>query len=496
MATIEGTPGADTIDVSSDDGTLNGTPQGSPITGIDSGDGYDDITVFNSTISGLIEGGSGGMDLTVFASTIGTIDTSAGASDITLLSSTVSNINTGNGAVTVDATNTDIGVIDTSVGDVTLNMNGGTLTGSFQGGGGSDSLTFNNATVQDSVTFDSSSGNDTLTFDDTTIGDNLFVQVAGGNNTINIVGDTSFGSSALFDANNAGVNQINLPNGTVLTIDGMGSYTVGTDTLPSGSNLHGSFALPNGSSASFTDFDNFGTTSAPVCFTEGTLIRTPLGEVPVENLAVGDLVTTVEGDAAPVLWIDVREMAFDDTQSKHCPVLIKAGALGPGSPARDLAVSPQHCLLMDVSMVAPALGTRTAFARAKFLTGLSGVRVMAGKKRTRYITFLLDRHQIVQGNGAWSESFYPGPMGLKTLTTAQRLEIEKVLPMRRDAPELGYGPRAARVLSRAETEHLVATLKKQKRRKPVIGDDGFVLLASGTQAEMPPSRQKPCSGLH
>lgn len=38
------------------------------------------------------------------------------------------------------------------------------------------------------------------------------------------------------------------------------------------------------------------------CFACGTLIATPDGERPVETLAIGDLVTTMNG-TAPVRWI-------------------------------------------------------------------------------------------------------------------------------------------------------------------------------------------------
>lgn len=470
MAVIIGTAGADTIDVTGDVGTLNGTPQGGPITGIDGQGSFDTITVSTSTVSGSIDSGAGGMDLTVTDSTIGSID-SSGTSDITVSNSSVNELSTGSGVATVTTTNTDFNIINSSVGDLMLNMTGGSFTGSYAGGGGNDALTFTNATIANNVAMDASSGNDTLTFNDTTIGDNLFLQFGTGDNTINIGGDTTFGTNAVFDALNSGQNQINLPDGTVLTIDGLGSFTVGTDPLPSGENLHGSFVLPNGSGASFTDFDQFGSTGAPVCFTDGTLILTPSGDVPIETLAVGDLVMTATGKAEPILWIGSRMMEFYDHQSKHRPVQIKAGALGAGRPMRDLAVSPQHCLLMDMPPHNPSFGPNfgigQAFVRAKFLTRLPGVRVMERKTRVRYITFLLSRHRIVRANGAWSESFYPGPMALRMLSEAHRREIKKVLSERPTSPDAGYGAQAARVLTCAETEPLIKALKMERRGKPL-----------------------------
>ena len=462
MTQINGTTGADTIDVTGDVGTLNGASQGGPITGIDGGEGFDSITVGNSTITNDIDGGAGGMDLTVTDSNIGTI-TSTGASNATLSNSTVNTLETINGGATVTATNTDIGNIVSSTGsDLSLNMTSGNISGGYLGGTGDDVLTLTNTTIADGVEFRANGGNDTVTLNNTTVVDNFLVQLSSGSNTLNIEGNASFGTNTVFDAANSGINQLNLPDGTFLIVHGEGSYTVGTDPLPSGSNLNGSFVLPNGSDGSFTDFDQFGSTGAPVCFTEGTLILTPSGEVPVESLAVGDLVVTSTGKAEPILWIGARVMEFQDDQAIHRPVQVKAGALGAGRPTRDLAVSPQHCLLMEMPTDPPGLGTGRALVRAKFLTGLPGVRVMKGKKHACYVTFLLSRHQLVQANGAWSESFYPGPMGLKMLSAAKRLEVKKILSELRVFPDCGYGPRATRVLSRFDTERLLGILQKEE----------------------------------
>jgi hypothetical protein len=88
------------------------------------------------------------------------------------------------------------------------------------------------------------------------------------------------------------------------------------------------------------------------CFMPGTLIATPQGERAVETLAIGDLVTTVEGTARPIRWIGRQAVStlFADPLTK-LPVRIKAGALAEGVPSRDLLVSPGHALLIDGVLV-------------------------------------------------------------------------------------------------------------------------------------------------
>ena len=81
------------------------------------------------------------------------------------------------------------------------------------------------------------------------------------------------------------------------------------------------------------------------CFRNGTRVRTPEGEVAVEELREGDLIATQLGGAtARVRWVGHRRS--DCTRHPHpaelWPVRISAGAFAPGLPARDLWLSPGH----------------------------------------------------------------------------------------------------------------------------------------------------------
>jgi hypothetical protein len=92
--------------------------------------------------------------------------------------------------------------------------------------------------------------------------------------------------------------------------------------------------------------------NAAPCFCTGTLIRTPRGDIPVQALAVGDLVETQAGPKR-ILWIGMKR--YDPRQIEGNPLIspvgIKESAIAPGIPSRDLWVSPGHALCLDNALV-------------------------------------------------------------------------------------------------------------------------------------------------
>lgn len=85
------------------------------------------------------------------------------------------------------------------------------------------------------------------------------------------------------------------------------------------------------------------------CFAQGTRLRTAAGACPVEQLVVGDLVVTRTGVEREVVWIGHRRIRCDahPDPTKVNPVRVRANAFGPGMPARDLILSPDHAVFAD-----------------------------------------------------------------------------------------------------------------------------------------------------
>ena len=133
------------------------------------------------------------------------------------------------------------------------------------------------------------------------------------------------------------------------------------------------------------------------CFCPGTLILTDRGERAVEALAIGDQVVTRSGAARPIRWIGRRQFDLASIavgRDRLYPVRIAAGALGEGSPRRDLFVSPAHAMLLDGVLV----------AAAELVNGVTITRP-ARVEPIEYIHIELDSHDILFAEGSATESY-------------------------------------------------------------------------------------------
>jgi hypothetical protein len=145
--------------------------------------------------------------------------------------------------------------------------------------------------------------------------------------------------------------------------------------------------------------------STIACFTRGTFIATPTGNVPVESLRPGDPVLTRRGPQI-LRWMGWRHVSPFDLRRRPDlrPVIVRAGALGSGCPNVDTAVSPQHRIEVGGAMLEVLFGHQVALAPAKGL--MDGIAVLPAPADcgVDYFHLLFDRHEIVQANGMWSES--------------------------------------------------------------------------------------------
>ena len=139
----------------------------------------------------------------------------------------------------------------------------------------------------------------------------------------------------------------------------------------------------------------------PPCFTVGTMIDTPDGEVRVEDLEIGDLVTTKDHGPQPIRWIGTRKVAG---RGVFAPILFKAGAIGN---TRDLRVSPQHRMLLQDWRAELFFGEDEVLCAANKLLNDSTI-LKDPCEEVEYIHLMFDAHEVIYAQGAPSESLLVG----------------------------------------------------------------------------------------
>lgn len=192
------------------------------------------------------------------------------------------------------------------------------------------------------------------------------------------------------------------------------------------------------------------------CFTPGTMIATPKGEVAAEYLKTGDKIITRDNGIQEIRWVGQKAMGWRDLHvNPHLkPVLIRQGSLGNGLPERDMLVSPNHRVLVANDRTALYFDEHEVLVAAKHLVSSAGIAAV-DSVGTTYIHFMFDRHEVVLSNGAWTESFQPGDYTLKGMGNAQRNEIFELYPDLKTAAGLQDYQAARRTLKRHEAMLLV-----------------------------------------
>lgn len=135
------------------------------------------------------------------------------------------------------------------------------------------------------------------------------------------------------------------------------------------------------------------------CFLTGTQLLTDEGEKRVEELKIGDRLQTLDGSLERIKWIGIQTCYTNGHNHplRTYPMRVKAGALGPNCPIRDLYVSPDHALLVEGLLVnAGALEN-----------GDTIVQIQPTDEKFVYYHIEMERHSILMADGAPAESYLP-----------------------------------------------------------------------------------------
>ena len=405
---IQGGFGDDTIVLNDNfgDDTIIGDESGETIgDNIDGAGLTQDVTVtFTGAESGTISNGS---DIASFAQ-IEKVETGSG--DDTVIGNVgAQNVSTGTGNDTITTTGTGADTIDTGAG----------------AGAGDDTIVFSEG---DSI--NGGEGDDTFTYENLGEPTNGSITIVGGQGgEIPDDGDPNTLEGDTLDLGfDADMSTLNITSTTV-NIDGNTSYS-------------GSVTMDDGTILNFSEIENI------ICFTPGTRIATPKGARDIATLQVGDMVVTRDHGLQPIRWIQSRTVPAIDS---FAPIRIRPGVVT--GQERDLLVSPQHRMMFQGYRAELLFGESEVLIAAKHL--IDGIQVTQDEGgEVTYIHMMFDEHEVVYAEGAATESFHPGDVGLTAISDPARYELLALFPELRTNVN-GYGQTARRCLKKHECELLI-----------------------------------------
>jgi antigen 43 len=138
---------------------------------------------------------------------------------------------------------------------------------------------------------------------------------------------------------------------------------------------------------------------APKCFMNGSWIKASTGHVAVEQIQPGQEVVVLRDGVEtlePVVWVGQNTVSLDNHPriEEAAPVRFRASAIADGQPARDLLVSPEHCMIID-GLCVPA----------KLLVNGGSIVSEYSIRRLTYYHLELERHGILLAENAMAESY-------------------------------------------------------------------------------------------
>jgi Hint domain len=192
-------------------------------------------------------------------------------------------------------------------------------------------------------------------------------------------------------AGSAFVNAVSVGNGVQVELY-LGSADANllylTDGTAGGTHQIDNYYLDNNSVGA-------GLGASPICFLPGTRIATPNGEVQIQDLAVGDLVTVVSGEARTVRWIGHgKVLATRGRRSPATPVIVRKGAFADNVPNADLHVTKAHSFLIDGVLIP-----------AEYLVNHRSILWDDWTQEVELYHVELDTHDAIFANGAPAETY-------------------------------------------------------------------------------------------
>jgi hypothetical protein len=217
------------------------------------------------------------------------------------------------------------------------------------------------------------------------------------------------------------------------------SHLANSPSDPNAEDLMSGLGLTPGATISAVDLAILQDIGVPVvnpvqtaCYAAGTRIATAVGEVAVEDLAIGDYVETLHAGLQKIKWIGRRSYdgRFIAGNKDILPIRIAQGAIGDKIPSRDLFVSPGHAICIDGALI-----------HAFRLVNGASITQAASVGNVIYYHIETENHEIIFAENCPAETFLDENFRAQFQNAAEYLALYPGHPAARTAclPRLEHG---------------------------------------------------------
>lgn len=178
--------------------------------------------------------------------------------------------------------------------------------------------------------------------------------------------------------------------------------------------------------------------SAFSAFARGTILQSPDGEIPIEDLQPGDWLWTNAGSPAQVQWIGCSSFQLIGARASSDPLVrIMADTFGEGRPDSFVTLGPNARILQTPShMRGAASATMLLTSVQEFVDGVNVIEVMP-PTAVPLFHVVLDRHAVIRAGGLECETFHPGSNAMRSLSHGLRSVFLSMFPCIAHISEFG-----------------------------------------------------------
>ncbi len=168
--------------------------------------------------------------------------------------------------------------------------------------------------------------------------------------------------------------------------------------------------------------------SAFSAFARGTLIQTGDGQVAIEDLQPGDMISTTSGEPAKLIWIGSSNFVPADAGRRMPLIRIMADSFGPSRPSSFLTVGPAARILHTPHHLRSEAGnTRMLTPVREFVDGVNVIEVVPPTP-VRLFHICLSRHAAIHAGGVEMETFHPGVQATRMVSHTMRDRFLSMFP--------------------------------------------------------------------